>query len=287
MRVSGRVEIAAIVGRDDRRDLTELVPADPWHAQARAAAPAVAFVTRQRHCVIEAQGALIAATTDAPFDDRFHRQPRIHGATPLTGFLVTRRHLLTAAHGIRGDSRDLIALFDFTPERLALPDTDGVRRYRFEPGRWARITRTIAASEGPASPDYAILELDREPAERALLPCAIDGAIGPGDRVSMIGHPFGQPIKVTIGQAHDPTQHAHVLAREGAFLTTTLDAFRGNSGSPVFAIGRAGVIAVHNRGFADDIDGEAHVLPEMQPGAVATLLSALGPELRAVGATFV
>lgn len=286
MRMNGRIGIAAIVGRDDRRDLGELDLADPWHARVRAAAPAVTFIAHQRHCVIDARGALTAATIDAPFDDRFHAQPRIHGATPLTAFLVTRRHLLTAAHGIRGDCRDLIALFDFTPDRLGTPDADGVRRYRFGPGRWMRVSRMIAAREGPGSPDYAILELDREPADRAPLPCVIDGAVGPGDRVAMIGHPFGQPVKATIGEAHDSTAQARVVAREGAFLTTTLDAFRGNSGSPVLAIGRAGVIAVHNRGYADDIDGEAHVLPEGYPAAVATLLSALAPELRAVGATF-
>jgi hypothetical protein len=282
-----QIASGASVGRGDRRDLRELDPRDPAHARAIAVAPAVAFLVRAHHAAFAADGSITAATIAAPAHGRFPTHPRIQSAAPLTGFLVTRQHLLTAAHGLPGEAGELMALFDFTPDRLAPPDIDGVRRYRFEPGRWARVARVVAANRGPESGDYAILELDRAPPGRSPTSCAVGRGVEPDAPVAMIGHPFGQPVQITIGDPRTPSTHARALAADGGRLASTLAASRGHSGSPVLALDRDGVIAVHDQGYAGDIGERSAVRPATHPRAFATLLATLTADLRSIGAALV
>jgi len=76
--------------------------------------------------------------------------------------------------------------------------------------------------------DYALMELDRRPAHN---PLAInrDGAIKKNASVFVIGHPSGLPAKVA-GDA--VVRQADI--EDTRFFSTNLDAFGGNSGSPVF-----------------------------------------------------
>lgn len=64
------------------------------------------------------------------------------------------------------------------------------------------------------------------------------------DELYMIGHPAGLPLKATV--------NARILSRADSYSAyTTLDAFRGNSGSPVFSSKTNSVIGILVSGGAD------------------------------------
>lgn len=102
-------------------------------------------------------------------------------------------------------------------------------------------------------PDYALIRLDRKAAGR--LPLAINrGAfldtLAP---LAVIGYPSGLPVKVAAGGS------VRSVSANGYF-TAELDAFEGNSGSPVFNTRTLKIEGILARGGADYVYG---------PGAAA------------------
>jgi hypothetical protein len=86
----------------------------------------------------------------------------------------------------------------------------------------------ITAQSQVSSADFAILELDCVVKNRAPLKLRKSGSIANHDSVYIIGHPCGLPLKFA-GDAwvrDNAPQH---------YFTANLDAFGGNSGSPVFS----------------------------------------------------
>lgn len=74
--------------------------------------------------------------------------------------------------------------------------------------------------------DYAVIQLDREVVDRKPLEFRTKGKIKRGTEVVLIGHPSGLPLKTS--------DDAKVSKTWGLTFMTNLDAFGGNSGSPVF-----------------------------------------------------
>ncbi len=75
--------------------------------------------------------------------------------------------------------------------------------------------------------DYTLLRLDRPVKGRSPLPIRTSGSIKLGDPLIMIGHPTGLPAKIA--------DQAQVIKNiHPNFFVSNLDAYHGNSGSPVF-----------------------------------------------------
>jgi len=98
------------------------------------------------------------------------------------------------------------------------------------------ITRFLGGEPGsvlPAGqklgPDYALIQLDRKVAGHK--PLAINRAqnLKKGDKMMVIGHPVGLPLKISAGATVRD-------ASQAGYFVTDLDTFGGNSGSPVFNV---------------------------------------------------
>lgn len=101
-----------------------------------------------------------------------------------------------------------------------------------------------------AGPDYAVIQLDRKVEGRKPLPLNRNKDLKAGDRIFVIGHPVGLPVKVA-GDAGVRSTDAK------AFFTTDLDTFGGNSGSAVFNARTNKIEGILVRGGTDFVDSPA------------------------------
>ncbi len=161
-------------------------------------------------------------------DERFNRQKNVSYA--CTGFLVGTDLLVTAGHcgvnigEVRNQSADYCEaytwLFDFT----ARTNVNRVSKKNIFTCK--EIIYAVQQEVDGYSHDFALIRLDREVVGRKPLKLAAKKPVE-NDSVFMIGHPMGLPMKYT--------DNAHIFdAHVGRSYYTNLDAFGGNSGSPVF-----------------------------------------------------
>ena len=76
-------------------------------------------------------------------------------------------------------------------------------------------------------PDWALVKLDRPVSNHAVLKLDVSGTLADGDPLFSIGHPAGLPKKIVGGgKVRD-------ISPQGYFVAT-VDAYGGDSGSPVF-----------------------------------------------------
>lgn len=161
-------------------------------------------------------------------DEKFSRQKNI--AYACSGFLVGEDLLVTAGHcavnigEIRNQSKDFCEaytwLFDYTAQSNArrIP-----KKNRFT---CKEIIYAVQEEVDGKTHDFALIRLDRKAKGRRPLKMSF-GQTKNNDSVFMIGHPMGLPMKYT--------SKAHVFDNQvGRSYYTNLDAFAGNSGSPVF-----------------------------------------------------
>jgi len=140
-----------------------------------------------------------------------------------TGFLVAPNVVLTASHNLPNGVNSLLRLrfvfgFEMVKNKpvLTFGDDDVYEGVDI-------IDRGRTNSGG----DWALVRLDRPVTDRDPLPYRKTGKIGDKDEVYVVGHPFGVPQKLA-GNAPLTDNNP-----KDAFYAR-LDAFRGNSGSPVF-----------------------------------------------------
>jgi hypothetical protein len=88
--------------------------------------------------------------------------------------------------------------------------------------------------------DYAVIELDRNVTDRTPLTHRKIGRVNINTPVLVIGHPLGLPMKITDGarvsrmNENERERKFHSWLLRENYFTTNLDAYGGNSGSPVF-----------------------------------------------------
>ena len=108
---------------------------------------------------------------------------------------------------------------------------------------------SLQANGGPGA-DYAIIKLDRKVAGRRPLPVSRLAAPAKGDKLFVIGHPVGLPLKVA----------GNATVRDASpkfFYRTDLDTFGGNSGSAVFSVRNNLIVGILVRGDVDFVDSPA------------------------------
>lgn len=178
-------------------------------------------------------------------DEKFLDQPTI---ARCTAFLVSPKHIVTAGHCISDHTCKnglYYWLFDYH-----MPETGefALKRPKENFVSCKKVVKRIYSRS--TGQDYALLEIKKEVTDRAPLKFRREGNASVGDELVMIGHPSGLPTKVADG--------ARVNSVNEHFFTANLDAFGGNSGSPVINTRTGEVEGILVRGQTDYVWDQAN-----------------------------
>lgn len=162
-------------------------------------------------------------------NERFSSEPSISYA--CTGFLIAPDLLVTAGHCVTNHEEVFYSQEGYCPvyawvfDYVQTSNMDAATE-NIDPSnvfRCKQIIYAVADEEDPLR-DFAVIQLDRPTKRKPLALSFSSSQIG--DRVSMLGFPMGMPMK--------HTDNATIVSVQKQVYTTNLDAFQGNSGSPVF-----------------------------------------------------
>jgi hypothetical protein len=219
---------AAIFGADNRH---LVVPGSPAFDMSRATAIAVLssnFSVGSNGLINLDTGKLTNLCADEPLANETSLD------YACTGFLIAPDLLVTAGHCVYAVNTPNQTLEHET--KLACEAFSWLFDYR-APVQTANINadhlfkckEIIYARQTEHAPflDYALIRLDRPATGRTPFKLAAK-SVASGDAVAMIGYPFGTAARYT-----DSARVTVNSTQRDSFLTS-LDAFEGNSGSPVF-----------------------------------------------------
>jgi V8-like Glu-specific endopeptidase len=220
---------AAIFGIDTREKITPLSKELPL-ARSTAIAVLSSNFVRTSPLTID-----LTADNSSDFlcpDVKYAEDPSLSYA--CTGFLVAPDLIATAGHCMVniGQSRNQQQTYCETFSWLFDYREDGsgkVQTANLPAANLYECRRIIYAvhDEHPPYRDFALVQLKRPVTDRAPLTLSKHNAQA-GDALRMIGYPLGQPAKLSRDASillNDVTKQSFI---------TNLDAFEGNSGSPVF-----------------------------------------------------
>ena len=221
---------AAVVYGEDGR--AELSAHDPWRALGERTV--VAILTRENADQLQRGASLTEHTAQAVNalcpDEPFATQPAL---ADCTGVLLAPDLLLTAGHCLRfGD-----ACADYAYASRYLLADDGSWQ-GLATDRWLSCEKLLLLrrEDDPdgVRRDYALVLLradDAEQSEHEPEPELALRATPPvlNERVVMIGHPMGLPMKIDRGG-----QVIEDALNTGTWFGADLDSFGGSSGAPVF-----------------------------------------------------
>lgn len=219
-----------VYGQDDREDWY-----DVEEAAYLAAARATCLVVFPAELSAAAEGGWLIATE--PFTstttgaalcetERFRGQPT---CGYCTAFLVAPDVVVTAGHCVepvgRADAMKFVFGFAITEAGGSAPTAFPAEAVYFG-------AELLGGRPDTPGEDFAVIRLDRPvdlPGVKPL-PFRQAGGVDTGTRLGLIGHPMGLPSKVAFG----PTTAVRSTLSGTRFLAN-LDAYSGNSGSPVLA----------------------------------------------------
>ena len=198
---------------------------------------------------------------------RFRQHPAVHG---FTGFLVGDDLIMTCRHGF---------IPDFQNE--ANPPKDWKKYkvifgYRFEKAETEPKLRFLAkdvfdiiemleVGKQTDREDWAILRINDcvpRPYQPLALPTVQPTPLPAQTPVYLLGHPFGMPLQM----ASDARVFG--MTDQNSYFTD-LDAFAGNSGSPVFDANTFELIGIFARGLTKPFkkdQGETHLIANIKEG---------------------
>lgn len=212
-----------IYGTDGRQDLYEVL--DPKIVQLARSTVAIIpsnFISEKNNETAVIKTYRPSDTLKVCSNERFANQD---AAADCTGYLVAPDIIVTAGHCIESaaECKSSRFVFDF-----ALYGTNDIyyevpREKIVECGKLLYTNNPDLAKNGP---DLAVIRLSK-PVNRFPLQLEYQTTIRENDGVFILGHPLGLPLKY----AGD----AEVLKVESkSILRCDVDAYTGNSGSPVF-----------------------------------------------------
>ncbi len=171
-------------------------------------------------------------------DVRFWEQQAL---ADCSGFLVAPDVLVTAGHCITSqeDCDGYQWVFDY---KLSLGE---ITPATLRPENVYSCQSIINRSGGFLKNDYAVIKLDRASDREPLKLLPVGESVNKNDSLVMIGFPNGIPMKVTDG--------GKVLSQRQRKFSTNLDAFGGNSGSPVISAETGLVVGILDSGEDDFI----------------------------------
>lgn len=213
-------ESSLIYGTDNRQDYYQVTGAG-----IRAAADAVVMQVDRSYLTRNGNGwDLDTSYSYGDYNDLCRNEPYYSQPTvgDCSGVLVGPDLVATAGHCIdSGSCSRTRYVFGFR--------MDGANNVRdtLDAQDVYSCSSIVARSTGSA--DYAIVRLDRTVTGRNPVRVRRSGTIGTGTGVGLIGHPYGIPVKIAAG----------AQVRENSnnnWFGANLDAYGGNSGSPVFNV---------------------------------------------------
>lgn len=226
-----------IYGPDDRRDLHELTQERLW-TWARSS---VALISTS---AVSVDGDWVRLkTTHYGAEYKLCRGEPFYSqrtAAFCSGVLVEPDLVLTAGHCVPtpGDCEGTKLVFGFSIPRRGhdysrVPASDVYQCKKLE-----------GYEDVEDGADWALIRLDRPAVGRPVLPVQRADPKA-GEPLLLMGYPSGLPLKLAGG--------ARVVhARRRGYFTAELDAYSGNSGSPVLNARTGRVLGVMVRGEADD-----------------------------------
>lgn len=261
----------SIYGDDNRLDYFEASPA------MRQLADSVVSLWPSRQVTVQGDEARLAtigfgtAMNLCP-GEKFSEQPI--GAF-CSGTLVGDDLILTAGHCITDEAACADARFVFGYKvdkkggqaRTTVPAKDVysckriVKRDLDKPpsGFVSTAITILNVLLNRTGPDYAVIQLDRKVEGRRPLPLNRSKGVKNGDRIFVIGHPVGLPVKV----AGDASVRS---SKPKSFFLTDLDTFGGNSGSAVFNARTNKIEGILVRGGTDFADSPAGCKTQFRTG---------------------
>jgi V8-like Glu-specific endopeptidase len=206
-------------GTDDRQDVYELLGENLEDADSVVAL----FPEYQVHDLGDGTAALLTVNYGDYYNlcpsERFREQPI---GSFCSGVLVAPDIIATAAHCIQGETiADIRFVFGYhmrdkdTP-KLVINNSDIYQG-----------VEVIAWQLDEAGADWALIRLDRPVVNHRIARIREAGRVSDGQALHIIGHPTGLPAKFAGGGTVRDNHNR-------AFFVENMDAYAGNSGSPVF-----------------------------------------------------
>ena len=208
-----------IYGKDHRQEHSQV--STSWQRKSHS----VAAQIHRHHLSLQGDVYKLAHVPkwDVPIpycpDEKFYGQPRI---ARCSGFLIASDKILTAGHCLPSCPH-FVWVFDYNTN-----DAD----FSIPSDSVYTCTRSETFSPSPQFPQgFGLIHLDRPVLHRQPLAWRESGTIKNKEKVVLMGHPMGLPLKVDLG----PNKRGNKLKKNAHlhYFIANLDSFIGNSGSPV------------------------------------------------------
>jgi hypothetical protein len=208
-----------IYGQDGRVDVYQASEALKLLADSTVALVKNADLTQQGSSTLIA-GESFAQSYQLCSSERFREQ---NTSAFCSGSLVGPDTIITAGHCItnQSDCVNTSFVFGFAVKSAGVLPTQVSSS---EVYRCREIVHRVLENSGV---DYAVIKLDRQVTNHAVLNVRRSGEAAVGAPLLVIGHPVGLPTKITTGGK------VRSVANSGYYVTN-LDTYGGNSGSAVF-----------------------------------------------------
>lgn len=158
---------------------------------------------------------------------RFSAQPVL---ARCTGFLIAPDTVATAGHCIHEEGVASTLGVSCQNARLILDFKLALTREAntfFPDENVFACAEVLAGTDSRFGPDWRVIRLDRS-SDRPRIPVYAGNPLSSSQDLRVVGHPLGLPMKAA--------DDGRVFGYTNGRYRTTLDTFRGNSGSPVYTI---------------------------------------------------